>query len=65
MKKDLSDFTPLTDEEYADSSNVLEIITLWDRLGDHFKTDKLRSQITAIFGEEILRYLLNNTKQIG
>jgi hypothetical protein len=58
MKRDINDFTPLTDEEYADSSNVLEIITLWDRLGDHFKTDKLRSQITAIFGEDILIHLI-------
>ena len=58
MIKDAFDFTPLTDEEYADSSNVLEIITLWDRLGDHFKTDKLRSQITAIFGEDILIHLI-------
>ena len=48
MKKDLSDFTPLTDEEYADSSNVLEIITLWDRLADTFKTEKLMDQLKAL-----------------
>ena len=58
MKKDLSDFTPLTDEEYADSSNVLEIITLWDRLADTFKTDKLRDQLKALAGEDILIYLI-------
>jgi hypothetical protein len=59
MKKDLSDFAPLTDEDYADSSNVLEIITLWDRLSDLYKTDKLRSQIKAIAGENILSHLIN------
>ena len=58
MIKDASDFIPLTDEEYADSSNVLEIITLWDRLADTFKTDKLRNQIKAIAGEDILIYLI-------
>jgi len=58
MIKDAFDFTPLTDEEYADSSNVLEIITLWDRLADTFKTDKLRNQIKAIAGEDILIYLI-------
>lgn len=58
MKKDLSDFTPLSDEDYTDSSNVLEIITLWDRLSDHCKTDKLRSQIKAIFGEDLLIHLI-------
>jgi hypothetical protein len=58
MLKDAFDFTPLTDEEYADSSNVLEIITLWDRLADTFKTDKLRNQIKAIAGEDILIYLI-------
>ena len=58
MLKDAFDFTPLTDEEYADSPNVLEIITLWDRLADTFKTDKLRNQIKAIAGEDILIYLI-------
>lgn len=58
MKRDINDFTPLTDEDYADSANVLEIITLWDKLGDHFKTDSLRSQIKAIFGEDFLIHLI-------
>ncbi len=59
MKKDLSDFTPLTDEEYADSSNVLEIITLWDRLADTFKTDKLMDQLKALGSKSILGHLIN------
>ncbi len=58
MLKDAFDFTPLTDAQYADSPNVLEIITLWDRLADTFKTDKLRNQIKAIAGEDILIYLI-------
>ena len=58
MIKDASDFIPLTDAQYADSSNILEIITLWDRLADTFKTDKLRNQIKAIAGEDILIYLI-------
>ena len=58
MIKDAFDFTPLTDEEYADSSNVLEIITLWDRLADTFKTDKLRDQLKALASESILSHLI-------
>ena len=58
MKRDINDFTPLTDEEYADLSNMLEIITISDLLSDHFKTDKLRRQIIVIVGEDILIYLI-------
>ena len=58
MKRDINGFTPLTDSEYANSSNVLEIITLWDKLGDHFKTDKLHTQIKAIFGKDFLIHLI-------
>ena len=58
MKKDLSNFTPLSDEEYADSSNVLEIITLWDRLAYTFKTDKLSDQIKALASKSILSHLI-------
>jgi hypothetical protein len=64
-KKDISNFTPLTETEFSQSAGLFEIITLWDQLPYYIQTDKLRNQIRAIFGEDILMKLLSNIKQIG
>lgn len=55
--KEKSEFTVLADIDFDKAGDVLEVITLWDRLADTFKTDKLRNQIKAIAGEDILLLL--------
>lgn len=56
--KEKSEFTVLADIDFDKAGDVLEVITLWDRLADTFKTDELRNQIKAIAGEEILLLLI-------
>jgi hypothetical protein len=56
--KEKSEFTVLDDIDFDKSADALEVITLWDRLADTFKTDKLRNQIKAIAGEDILLLLI-------
>lgn len=56
--KEKSEFRVLDDIDFDKSADVLEVITLWDRLADTFKTDKLRNQIKAIAGEDILLLLI-------
>lgn len=56
--KEKSEFTVLADIDFDKAGDVLEVITLWDRLADTFKTDKLRNQIKAIAGEDILVHLI-------
>ena len=56
--KEKSEFTVLADIDFDKAGDVLEVITLWDRLADTFKTDKLRNQIKAIAGEDILLLLI-------
>ena len=58
LPKEASTFTPIDDDTYNKAGDVLEVITLWDRLADTFKTDKLRDQIKIIAGEDILIYLI-------
>jgi hypothetical protein len=58
LPKEASTFTPIDDDTYNKAGDVLEVITLWDRLADTFKTDKLRNQIKAIAGEDILLLLI-------
>jgi hypothetical protein len=58
LPKEASTFTPIDDDTYNKAGDVLEVITLWDRLADTFKTDKLRNQIKAIAGEDILVHLI-------
>jgi hypothetical protein len=58
LPKEASTFAPIDDDTYSKAGDVLEVITLWDRLADTFKTDKLRNQIKAIAGEDILLLLI-------
>ena len=58
LPKEASTFAPIDDDTYRKAGDVLEVIILWDRLADTFKTDKLRNQIKAIAGEDILIYLI-------
>jgi hypothetical protein len=63
MPREKFEFTVLNDDDFNDAADILEAITLWDRLADTFKTDKLRDQIKAIAGESILSHLLFQRKQ--
>jgi hypothetical protein len=58
MPREKFEFTVLNDDDFNDAADVLEAITLWDRLADTFKTDKLRDQIKAIASESILSHLI-------
>ena len=58
LPKEASTFTKIDDDTYNKAGDVLEVITLWDRLADTFKTDKFRDQIKAIAGEDILGHLI-------
>jgi hypothetical protein len=58
MPREKYEFTPFNDDDFNNAADILEAITLWDRLADTFKTDKLRDQIKAIASESILSHLI-------
>ncbi len=58
MPREKYEFIPFNDDDFNDAADILEAITLWDRLADTFKTDKLRDQIKAIASESILSHLI-------
>jgi putative heme iron utilization protein len=58
MPREKFEFTVLNDDDFNDAADILEAITLWDRLADTFKTDKLRDQIKAIASESIFSHLI-------
>ena len=57
-KKDISNFTPLTDTDFSQSADLFEILTLYDRLPDWAKSDRLRLQITALTNQSVLIHLI-------
>jgi len=50
-------FTPISDQEYDSSSNLCEVIGLWDSLSDTLKTAWLYDKINAIAGKDIMSIL--------
>lgn len=58
MPREKFEFTVLDDDDFDNAADILEVITLWDRLADTFKTDKLRDQLKAIASESILSHLI-------
>ncbi len=58
MPREKFEFTVLNDDDFNDAADILEAITLWDRLADTFKTDKLRDQLKALASESILSHLI-------
>jgi hypothetical protein len=58
MPREKFEFTVLDDDDFNDAADILEAITLWDRLADTFKTDKLRDQLKALASESILSHLI-------
>ena len=58
MPREKFEFMVLDDNDFNDAADILEAITLWDRMPEYLKTDKLRNQIKAIAGEDILVHLI-------
>ena len=56
-------FTPISDDEYTNSSDLCDVIGLWDGLSDTLKTAWLYDKINAIGGKDILECLLRVGKR--
>ena len=48
MPREKFEFTVLNDDDFNDAADILEAITLWDRMPEYLKTDKLLAQIKAL-----------------
>lgn len=56
-------FTPISDDEYTNSSDLCDVIGLWDGLSDTLKTAWLYDKINAIAGKDIMECLLRVGKR--
>ena len=59
MPREKYEFTVLDDDDFDNAADILEAITLFDRIPDHLKTDKLMDQIKALANKAILGHLIN------
>jgi len=59
MPREKYEFTPFNDDDFNDAADILEAITLWDRMPEYLKTDKLMAQIKALASESMLSHLIN------
>ena len=50
-------FTPISDDEYTNSSDLCDVIGLWDSLSDTLKTVWLYDKINTIAGKDIVNIL--------
>jgi len=48
MPREKFEFTVLEDDDFDNAADILEVITLWDRMPEYLKTDKLMDQIKAL-----------------
>ena len=58
MPREKYEFTPFNDDDFNDAADLLEAITLWDRMPEYLKTDKLMVQIKALASESVLSHLV-------
>ena len=58
MPREKYEFTPFNDNDFNDAADILEAITLWDRMPEYLKTDKLLAQIKALASESVLSHLM-------
>ena len=58
MPREKYEITPFNDDDFNDAADILEAITLWDRMPEYLKTDKLRDQIKALASKSILSHLI-------
>jgi len=59
MPREKYEFTVINDDDFNDAADLLQAITLFDRMPDHLKTDKLMAQIKALASESVLSHLIN------
>jgi hypothetical protein len=59
MPREKYEFTVLDDDDFDNAADILEAITLWDRMPEYLKTDKLLAQIKALASESVLSHLIN------
>ena len=59
MPREKYEFTVITDDAFNDAADILEAITLWDRMPEYLKTDKVMDQIKALASESVLSHLIN------
>ena len=58
MPREKFEFTVLDDNGFNDAADILEAITLWDRMPEYLKTDKLRDQLKALASKSIVSHLI-------
>jgi hypothetical protein len=59
MPREKYEFTPFNDDDFNDAADLLQVITLFDRMPEYLKTDKLMAQIKALASESVLSHLIN------
>jgi hypothetical protein len=59
MPREKYEFTVLDDDDFDNAADILEAITLFDRMPEYLKTDKLMAQIKALANKAILSHLIN------
>ena len=59
MPREKYEFTVFDDDAFDNAADLLEAITLWDRMPEYLKTDKLMEQIKALASESVLSHLIN------
>ena len=59
MPREKFEFTVLDDNDFNDAADILEAITLWDRMPEYLKTDKLMDQLKALASKSIVGHLIN------
>jgi hypothetical protein len=59
MPREKYEFTVINDDDFNDAADLLQVITLFDRMPEYLKTDKLMAQIKALASESVLSHLIN------
>ena len=58
MPREKYEFTVSNDDDFDNAADILEAITLFDRMPEYLKTDKLMAQIKALASESVLSHLI-------
>lgn len=58
MLREEYEFNVVNDDDFNNAADILEAITLWDRMPEHLKTDKLMDQLKALASEPIFNHLI-------
>ena len=58
MPRQKYEFMVFDDDDFDNAADVLEAITLFDRMPEYLKTDKLMAQIKTLASESVLSHLI-------